>query len=931
MASSPSQNIPIPAHSLFDESALEINTPPINSHPQFLHYPQPRQDNQGRVSFSQPTFHRPQGVPLTRTFSTTGDRSIRDAEALLSPMSERPPIPSALPGGGSQGVYSTPLPVLPLVVLSITMLGEFLSANVSTPFLLFMVEKFLSGDTEADVGYWTGILVSTFFLTQFLTSLLWATVAERHGQRAVLFVSLLGSALTCLAFGTSTSLPEALAIRLLQGIFAGSIGVARSSVTNITDGSNEGRAYAILGFSWGLGGVSGAIIGGTFESPVEKWPGVFAKIPIFVRLPYLLPCAVAASITFTGAVLSLFLARDGGSREGAIRLPIGKEETEPPPEDVQETFGSGDLITDDNASITSSNIVRKLQRKVSKRFSQLLAKRVTDAHAPVSPSSDRHALSSSIPIPRKTNRIASGRTSRANGSAYGYGGPRSRLPSAAVSLRRGSITSTLRRRRGTFGEQPLTSTVSSHGEGSNFAQRLLMANEMAVTNIADLWVAAAINADNDEPYISDEDDDPDFSEDDDFDGEETPRSNIYRTITASSAASRNPLEISRTPTFESAAPRNPLEVRRTFTADSIGPRNPLEMNRTLTAESAASRDAFYPGRRDSPAGRFPSAAHSPSPVPGRNVSNRYITPTRTRLSGLASTLRESHLEGPGAVPSPYLRPRVSRAFSVTSQIPSIYANAGVRAPPGLLVEPPVQLRSTGEGEDPFGDALDTIPEGQRQSQVEEEKPQSVFKQLPLMIILQYGLLALHSTTHDQVFLSYLVSKYEAGGLGLQAGNFAQLIALMCLFQIAYQFYLYPNIGPPRGRFSHLAMFRIGSLLFIPAYASVTLYRVFASTESDGNFFLMTLLTISTAVRYCGSTFAYTSVSILLNYMSPPHVVGLANGLAQSIVSLARFAGPVLGGYVWSISVQDNPNGYPLGFFICSGVCALAILHSFVIR
>ena len=35
------------------------------------------------------------------------------------------------------------------------------------------------------------------------------------------------------------------------------------------------------------------------------------------------------------------------------------------------------------------------------------------------------------------------------------------------------------------------------------------------------------------------------------------------------------------------------------------------------------------------------------------------------------------------------------------------------------------------------------------------------------------------------------------------------------------------------------MFRLGSLLFIPAYASVTIYRVFASADDDGNFLLMT--------------------------------------------------------------------------------------------
>jgi hypothetical protein len=65
-------------------------------------------------------------------------------------LKERPSIPSALPG-----VDTTPLPKISMIVLSICMLGEFLSANVSTPFLLFMVEGFGVGHgDEAAVGYW---------------------------------------------------------------------------------------------------------------------------------------------------------------------------------------------------------------------------------------------------------------------------------------------------------------------------------------------------------------------------------------------------------------------------------------------------------------------------------------------------------------------------------------------------------------------------------------------------------------------------------------------------------------------------------------------------------------------------------------------------------------------------------------------------------
>lgn len=74
-----------------------------------------------------------------------------------------------------------------------------------------------------------------------------ATVAEKHGQRTVLLISLIGSAATCFLFGTSTSMNEALVIRLLQGTFAGAMGVARGTVAVITDQTNEGRAWAVLG------------------------------------------------------------------------------------------------------------------------------------------------------------------------------------------------------------------------------------------------------------------------------------------------------------------------------------------------------------------------------------------------------------------------------------------------------------------------------------------------------------------------------------------------------------------------------------------------------------------------------------------------------------------------------------------------------------
>ena len=74
-----------------------------------------------------------------------------------------------------------------------------------------------------------------------------ATVADKHGRRMVLFLSLFGSTVTVSVFGTCTSFRQALVVRLLQGIFAGAVGVARGCITTVTDVTNEGRAYAIMG------------------------------------------------------------------------------------------------------------------------------------------------------------------------------------------------------------------------------------------------------------------------------------------------------------------------------------------------------------------------------------------------------------------------------------------------------------------------------------------------------------------------------------------------------------------------------------------------------------------------------------------------------------------------------------------------------------
>lgn len=379
--------------------------------------------------------------------------------------------------------------------------------------------------------------------------------------------------------------------------------------------------------------------------------------------------------------MACFLGRDGGPREGAIRLAPEKIDTQPLVGAEEEPALPSPLIEESE----SHGVLRSIRRKVSKRLSGYFPQPQPIAGTPSN--SVFSMTESPVALSHARGVRTFSRTSRADGSAYGYDGEyRSRLGSTAtMGTRKGSMSSSLRRRRGSNTNGPQAGEAAE----LNFAQRLLMANENAVTNIADLWVAAAMNVDNEDPFQSDPEE-----------PESEPESNEGEPGVHSGEANA----ISSTPTGRS---------RLSSTADSNSPRPPT--NRRL------SRVAFSP--------TFGSRRPS------------------TSTQGPSTSVRRMSL--------PQDSPR-----RLSSSVPAIFSHPGVRTPPAVIDAQQLLARSD---EFPRVDALSPIMESHATSGVEHafssryEQTPSLSSQLPLMIIAQYGYLALHSATHDQIFMSYLVS------------------------------------------------------------------------------------------------------------------------------------------------------------------------------
>lgn len=395
--------------------------------------------------------------------------------------------------------------------------------------------------------------------------------------------------------------------------------------------------------------------------------------------------------------MGLFLDRNGGPREGAIRLPPEKldipqtipEEGSIPPSPTFEHPQPRPFI-----QALGSKILQNLFRHLPWRSPRA---QTSPSHV-VQPAVRLGSPRTHFEEPRTPSR-----TSRVNGSAYGYSSNyRRRLAGSvnAVASRRGSLASSLRRRRGSG----LDTDNSGETSDLNFAQRLLMANENAVTNIADLWVAAALNVDSEDPFESDE-------------GEETGLDD-----------SAGSLDLGE-----------PLMDLNDATSTT-----PVGYDGRSSSNVSPTRHPHHPGY----------GAASPYAASG-------LLASRHRSTSRTSSNR------PATIPDlPQRR--------MSNNVPSIFSHPGVKSPAAHLEAQ--RLVSTADESIPISGVDADV-----NTDVEalEEKPVSLTSQLPFFVIVQYGLLALHSTTHDQIFMSYLVTYvlpqhhirvYSHSNKGLQLGR-----------------------------------------------------------------------------------------------------------------------------------------------------------------
>jgi MFS family permease len=199
---------------------------------------------------------------------------------------------------------STPLPVLKLMMASAVIAANDISLVSVYPTLPFQVKFFLPELSDEALGRRVGMLGAAFNVGQLFGSLLWGRLSDRIGRRPVMLLGLMGTVFSISVFAFSVNFEMAIAARFAWGLLNGNIGVCKTYLSEVTDDSNQARAFAWLGVSGGLVRLVGPAVGGFLAEPAKKWPATFSPTGFFAQFPFVLSCSLGFLLALVALVLT---------------------------------------------------------------------------------------------------------------------------------------------------------------------------------------------------------------------------------------------------------------------------------------------------------------------------------------------------------------------------------------------------------------------------------------------------------------------------------------------------------------------------------------------------------------------------------------------------------------------------------------------------
>ncbi|ODA76444.1 hypothetical protein RJ55_07713 [Drechmeria coniospora] len=184
----------------------------------------------------------------------------------------------------------TPLPVRQLLLLAFLSLSEQTALNSISPYLPQMVTS-MPGIPADRGGFYVGVVASAFALAQLSTNFLWGYASDLVGRKPVLVAGTTSLAACFCLFGLCTRYWQIVVLHVAMGLLNGNAACVPTVLGEVTDRSNQGRAFTYLPVIYSLGGIAGPALGGLLVGSAGG------------RYPYLGPNLLCAALLALSVVV----------------------------------------------------------------------------------------------------------------------------------------------------------------------------------------------------------------------------------------------------------------------------------------------------------------------------------------------------------------------------------------------------------------------------------------------------------------------------------------------------------------------------------------------------------------------------------------------------------------------------------------------------
>jgi len=143
-----------------------------------------------------------------------------------------------------------------LTFLFVTVFVDMIGYGIVIPLLPFYVQQYAAG------AVLIGLLGSLYAAMQFFGGPFLGGLSDRVGRRPVLLLCLFGASLAYLLLGLADTLPLLVAAVVLAGGTSGTLATAQAYIADSTSSADRARGLGLIGAAFGLGLITGPVLGG---------------------------------------------------------------------------------------------------------------------------------------------------------------------------------------------------------------------------------------------------------------------------------------------------------------------------------------------------------------------------------------------------------------------------------------------------------------------------------------------------------------------------------------------------------------------------------------------------------------------------------------------------------------------------------------------